>query len=120
MAVELEIFNVLVDEAPPDEGHQIQKADGVEARVPSLNLLRQEDPLLALEVSKSNLTNHTKVQVDLPTFVTWSTCPRLLLRKRTNSVWFLPRPPVLNGCSIANRTVVTEWPRLINSLGIDG
>ena len=49
MAVELEIFNVLVDEAPSDEGHQIQKADGVEARVPSIDLLRLEHSLLALE-----------------------------------------------------------------------
>ena len=49
MTVELEVFNVLVDEAPSDEGHQIQKADGVEARVPSIDLLRLEHSLLALE-----------------------------------------------------------------------
>ena len=49
ITVELEVLNVLVDEAPPHEGHQVQEADGVQARVPPLDLLRQEDSLLALE-----------------------------------------------------------------------
>ena len=49
ITVELEVLDVLVDEAPPHEGHQVQEADGVQARVPPLHLLRQEDSLLALE-----------------------------------------------------------------------
>ena len=61
MTVELEVFNVLVDEAPSDEGHQIQKADGVEARVPSIDLLRLEHSLLALENSHAVLSSYHQV-----------------------------------------------------------
>ena len=38
-----------MDEAPPNKGYQVQKADRVQARVPPLDLLRQEYSLLALE-----------------------------------------------------------------------
>ena len=67
---------MLVDEAPPHEGHQVQEADGVQARVPPLDLLRQEYSLLALEESCikirdlcqsfSQTASHLSDMVDLP------------------------------------------------------